>query len=142
MLDALLLFILVILIVKYVKSCAHPKNFPPGPKYPLPIIGHGYLLNKKINESLQSLSSKYGSIFGMWLFGKRAVIIKDFEVIQSVLKKSECSSRGTSAIGGIINHSHDFKSIPMTNFLCRNGKRRFKFWSNTRCTVFKWNHMD
>ena len=100
MLDTILVFILVILLFKFVRSFAHPKNFPPGPRYPLPIIGHGYLLSKKLNESLLNLASKYGNIFGMWLFGKRVVIIKDFEVIQTVLNKIETSSRESSEIAG------------------------------------------
>ena len=100
MLDALLVFILVILLFKFIKSFSHPENFPPGPKYPLPIIGHGYLLSKKLNESFLNLALKYGKVYGMWLFGKRAVIISDFEMLQNVLNKNETSNREMNSITG------------------------------------------
>ena len=117
MLDALLVFILVILIFKFVKSFSHPKNFPPGPKYPLPVIGHGYLLSKKLNESLLSLASKYGKIYGMWLFGKRAIIISDFEVLQNVMNKNETSNREMNSITGKQMPSIENKKRVSTLFL-------------------------
>ena len=34
-----ILVIILILIIKFWKSCQHSSKFPPGPRFPLPIVG-------------------------------------------------------------------------------------------------------
>ena len=99
MFDLLLVFIGVLFIFWYIKSRGHPKNFPPGPRLPLPILGDSYKLGKNLNSGFQSLTKKYGNIVGLWMGSNRAVVISDFEVLQDILIKNETASRRNGPSG-------------------------------------------
>ena len=110
MLSTILIFILVLSIILYVKSCRHPKNYPPGPRLPLPLVGDGYLLGQDFNAGFTSLIKKYGKMVGFWLGPSRAVLISDFDILQDVLNRHETTDRGFSKEAGgsndfFINHS-------------------------------------
>jgi len=103
MLSTILIFILVLSIILYVKSCRHPKNYPPGPRLPLPLVGDGYLLGQDFNAGFTSLIKKYGKMVGFWLGPSRAVLISDFDILQDVLNRHETTDRGFSKeAGGMI----------------------------------------
>ena len=93
MFDLLLIFIAILLIFWYIKSKKHPKDFPPGPRLPLPVLGDSYKLGTNFVSGLQSLTKKYGNIVGLWLGTNRAVVISDFDVLQDILNKNETAWR-------------------------------------------------
>ena len=104
----LIAFSITLGIVLYLKSWQHPKNFPPGPRIPLPIIGHLYKLDKKdFPSSLRKLSYKYGKIFGLWFGGERCVMVADFDVIQDIMNRKEAVDRPPMQGGGKF-HSKTF----------------------------------
>ena len=82
-----------LILLWYSKSYRHPKEFPPGPRLPLPIIGDSYKLGKDLLSGFQSLTARYGQISGFWLGPRRAVVISDFEVLQDILSKPETADR-------------------------------------------------
>ena len=98
MLDFFLLFFTILIGCWYLKSYKHPKNYPPGPRLPLPFVGDAYVLGSDLDRGFKNLCEKYGSICGFWLGPNRAVFIADFETLQMVLNKSETADRQTTPI--------------------------------------------
>jgi hypothetical protein len=70
----------------------YPDNFPPGPRFPLPIAGDGYAF-KNIPEGFESLHKKYGKIVGLNLGGVPTVSIADYDLIQEAFDKDDFSGR-------------------------------------------------
>ena len=95
MLDLLLVFSIILIIFWYWKSYRHPKDFPPGPRLPVPLFGDGYVLGGDFNKGFKNLLGKYGKICGFWLGPKRATFIADFDILQEALNKPETSDRET-----------------------------------------------
>ena len=86
----------------YMKSWKHPKKFPPGPKFPIPIFGDGYVLGKDLPKGLSRLCAKYGKVCGIWLGSTRAVVVSDFDVLNDILNKSEAANRQEFPAGFVI----------------------------------------
>ena len=100
MLDSLALFFAFLLIIWYVKSRIHPKNFPPGPRRPIPVFGDAYVMKGDLVIGMKKLKEKYGKIFGLWLGKMRCVCVADFDVLQEILNKSDTANRQfTPALG-------------------------------------------
>ena len=97
MVGPIIVFILVLGIIWYFKTCSHPKDFPPGPRLPVPLIGDSYVLGGDFNRGFRNLFEKYGKIGGFWLGPKRATFIADFDILQELLNKSETADRETPA---------------------------------------------
>ena len=93
MVGPIIVFILVLGIIWYIRSCRHPKYFPPGPRLPLPLIGDAYVLGKDYNIGFTSLIRKHGKIVGLWLGSNRTVLISDFDILQEILNLNETSNR-------------------------------------------------
>ena len=93
MVGPIIVFILVLGIIWYFKSCSHPKDFPPGPRMPLPFIGDAYVLGKDYNIGFTSLIRKYGKSVGLWLGSNRTVLVSDFDILQEILNLYETSDR-------------------------------------------------
>ena len=85
----IVLLLTFLALVWYVKSSQHPKNFPPGPRFPLPLIGDAYHFGSDISGGLSKMTKKYGKISGMWIGGERAVIV----ILQDLLSKNETALR-------------------------------------------------
>ena len=93
MIGVLLVFLVVLCFTYHIISRQHPKNFPPGPRLPLPLLGDAYQLGIDIPKGLHELTVKYGSIFGFWMGPERAIEISDFDVLQEVLNRNETTNR-------------------------------------------------
>ncbi len=93
MFDVLLIFAVIFLLVRYVRSSQHPDKFPPGPRAPLPILGDAYVLGQDLVEAFKGLRQKYGDIFGFWMGPRRAVAICTFDDMQELLNKPETANR-------------------------------------------------
>ena len=93
MIDLLIVFVIFFSIVWFIKTCQHPKDFPPGPRLPLPFMGDSYTLGKNLDVGLSKLTKKYGSYVGFWLGPDRTILISDFDVLKDVLGQSSSSNR-------------------------------------------------
>ena len=56
MLDSLLVFCVILIGFWYWKSFSHPKDYPPGPRLPLPFVGDGYVLGSDLDTGFKNLS--------------------------------------------------------------------------------------
>ena len=85
--------------VWYFLAWKHPKNFPPGPRLHLPLLGDSLsmLINGDVYQSMRQLSDKYGDYCGFWLGKYRAVTIKDFDGMQSLLWQTSTTGRKKTA---------------------------------------------
>ena len=72
----------------YKKAFEHPRNYPPGPRNPFPLVGDAYVLGKDFYAGAQSLHKKYGKSVGMWIGKHRAVFISDFDILQDILNQN------------------------------------------------------
>jgi len=53
------LFILFLLVaVLWFRSKRHPKNFPPGPRFPLPLIGDAWVLGSDVTLARNKLADR------------------------------------------------------------------------------------
>ena len=101
MLEIFLTFMAILSSIWYIKSWFHPKDFPPGPRFPFPIIGDLYLVGSDFVKGLKKLKEKFGPTFGFWLGTQRCVVVTDFELLQDVMNRSETSSRQKLPSAGI-----------------------------------------
>ena len=84
MLEVLCLVLGLIALIKWIQSVRLPKNFPPGPRFPLPLIGDGYVLMTAptLTDGFEKLRIQYGDVYGFYMGPKRSVVISDFDLIQ------------------------------------------------------------
>ena len=93
------MFLFIILfgcfVVWYFLAWKHPKNFPPGPRLHLPLLGDSLsmLINGDVYQSMRQLSDKYGDYCGFWLGKYRAVTIKDFDGMHTLLSQTSTTGR-------------------------------------------------
>ncbi len=78
--------ILAILLVLYwfLVAARHPKGFPPGPRFSLPILGNALSIGSDLFEGTEKLRRKYGNVFGLYLGKDRTVVVSDYALIQEV----------------------------------------------------------
>ena len=78
----------------------HPKNYPPGPRFPLPIIGDSYrMADGSLTKTIASMRAKYGDVFGFYLTGNlRVVFVCDPDVIQDVANDEDFVPRWCTEI--------------------------------------------
>ena len=86
-----LAIILLSLLFWYYKSCQHPRNFPQGPRLPLPFLG----LTGDFCKDMKKISDKYGdgNLCGFWLGPSRAVTVKDFDMVHDLLNHPYATGR-------------------------------------------------
>ncbi|XP_030310965.1 cytochrome P450 2J2 [Calypte anna] len=81
----LFVFLVVFLLVADYMKHRKPKDFPPTPFY-LPILGHTYLLNfKNPVKAVQTVTEKYGDIFGMEMGSQTVVCVNGMRLVKEVL---------------------------------------------------------
>ncbi len=61
-----------------------PANFPPGPRFPLPFIGHALMVGKSFTDFYEKMRKKYGQAFSFNFGPFRTVIVSDYELIKEV----------------------------------------------------------
>ena len=73
----------------------HPKNYPPGPRFPLPFIGDSYrMADGSLTKTITSMRAKYGDTFGFYFTGNmRVVFVCDPITIQEVANDDDFVSR-------------------------------------------------
>jgi len=88
---AIIFFVLLLWLHFY--STRHPKNFPPHPRFTLPLLGDTLSVGKDTNEGFKRMHKTLGPIFGLWLGPIRAVVVSDFDMITEAGAKSELIDR-------------------------------------------------
>ena len=89
------LAVLAVLFLAYhIKKFRHPKDFPPGPRFPLPLVGDGYVMGSDITKGFYDLRKKYGDMVGLFLGKQRSVALFDADTIIEALAMDEISGRG------------------------------------------------
>lgn len=105
MFDFVLVFVILLLVWWYRhKTRIYVQGFPPGPRFPLPVVGDLLSVGSQLPSGLECLHKKYGKIVGLNLGGLPTVSVADFDLIQSALAKEEFTGRppmpGLSTIRG------------------------------------------
>jgi len=79
----------------WVWSMRMPKNFPPGPKMPLPLIGDSYRMSSgSVTASIKDMQKKYGNVFGFYLTSNwRVVFVCDAQLINEVAYGNDFTQR-------------------------------------------------
>ncbi len=94
MLAALLAIVLVALALHWVwVTTRPPKDFPPCPRFPLPVVGDALSLGKNIIAGFERLRRKHGDVYGLYLGRERTVVVSDFELVQEVGARHEFANR-------------------------------------------------
>ena len=78
---------------RFLKSSRQPKNFPPGPRKPLPLIGDAYLLGGNLYKGFEKFREEFGPAVGLYLGPQRTVVLNDFDLIQEAFQKDEFQDR-------------------------------------------------
>ena len=84
MFDVLLISFGILVIYWFLIATRHPKNFPPGPRWSLPVLGNALDIGTDMGVGFENLRLKYGDVFGMFLSKDRAVVVSDYNLIQEV----------------------------------------------------------
>jgi len=82
------IFLLAIVGVYFVKM-RHPKNFPPHPKWSLPLLGDSLAIGQDMAAGFKRMHERFGPVFGVWLGPVRAVVVSDLDLIGEVGAKEE-----------------------------------------------------
>ncbi len=73
--------------------CNYPVNFPPGPRWPLPVIGDIWTLGADVNKGVHRLVNRYGRIVGLKIGSQRAVLLASYDLILEAFGREEFSGR-------------------------------------------------
>ncbi len=75
------------------KDKRYPKNFPPGPRLPLPVIGDGWCLGKDTYKGFKTLAQKYGPIVGIQLGETLTVVVASYDLIRDACEHEDFVAR-------------------------------------------------
>ena len=78
----LIIFAVILFLAWWLRSTRHPKDFPPGPRFPLPFLGDFLALKGDVFEGPEELRRRHGDIWGLWLGPCRTVYIHDYETLK------------------------------------------------------------
>ena len=80
----LVLFAITLFGIYWWISTRHPKDFPPGPRFPLPFLGDSLAFKGDIFVGPEELRKQHGDIWGLWLGPYRTVYIHDYEAMKVI----------------------------------------------------------
>ncbi len=90
------LFVTIIVFVFWwwiTKDKRYPKNFPPGPRLPLPLLGDAWCLGGDMYKSFKTLVEKYGPIVGFRMGETLTVVVASYDLTQDALAREEFAAR-------------------------------------------------
>lgn len=91
----LLVFVCVLLVVRYIQYLSFIRTLPPGP-WGLPIFGYLHMIkryNLPLHLQFSELAKKYGSIFSVKLGNQLVVVLSDYNLIRDTFDKKEFTGR-------------------------------------------------
>ncbi len=71
----------------------YPKNFPPGPRLPLPLIGDAWCFSKDLLKGSKYLIRIYGPIVGIRFGETLTVLLASYDLIQEAGSREDFSAR-------------------------------------------------
>jgi len=75
-------------------SFEYPPGFPPGPRFPLPLLGEVWVLGfRDFTASIASMASKYNGAFGFYVNKSRIVVLSSPELIKEAMSREELTDR-------------------------------------------------
>ncbi len=84
MLAFLAIFAALLVLYWFLVATRHPKDFPPGPRFTLPVLGNALSLGADISAGFERLRRRYGDVYGLFVAKDRSVVVSDFELLQEV----------------------------------------------------------
>ncbi len=78
----ILALVAIAIVYWFFVAVKHPKGFPNGPRFTLPVIGDSLAIGKDLAPGLDKLREKYGEVMGLFVGPFRTVVISDFDLIQ------------------------------------------------------------
>ena len=134
----LLIFLSALSIWWYWKKVwIYPTNFPPGPRFPLPVLGDAIALGSEPPVNLKKLHQKHGDLVG-FLFGSYLTVsVRDFPTLQKILAMKEYSHR-TPQPGMELHRRKVDENEPYienTSIIHGSGPS----WEIMRRFTFRWN---
>ncbi len=84
MLELIAIFVLALILYWFLVATKHPKDFPPGPRLTVPILGNALSIGKDLPLGMDRLRERYGDVCGLFVAKDRSVIISDYALIQEV----------------------------------------------------------
>ena len=138
MLDSLLVTLIVMFLAWFWKKSQHSKKFPPGPRFPVPVLGDAYVLGDDLEKGFKKLILKHGKICGLWLGPQRAVVVADFEILQEVLNKAELSDRQHWALENLSAMRNGL--MPSPSAFSKFGLSMIKFFKHAQFFMYTQNH--
>ncbi len=88
-----LLLLIVLWCAWWYKVTRVPKNFPPGPRFPLPVIGDLHLFGGNIYMGFRKFRKRYGDIYGFSMGPRKVVALSTYELIQEAFSKPVFAGR-------------------------------------------------
>ncbi|XP_071108290.1 cytochrome P450 2C23-like [Haliotis cracherodii] len=64
-----------------------PSGTPPGPRFPLPIVGHALSIGKNPKKKFREWHKKYGDIFSVYIGNRLVIILNGYEVLKDAFVK-------------------------------------------------------
>jgi len=84
-----------VFIAWWIYTMRLPKSFPPGPRFPLPIIGDSYRMDAgSLTTTVKSMRKKYGDVFGFYLTSNlKVVFVCDPDLLNEVAFSDDFTGR-------------------------------------------------
>ena len=116
----LLITVVIFWIYWFLVATRHPKNFPPGPRFALPLIGDSLAIGNNLNEGFKKLQKTYGDAIGCWMGPIRTVVLNDYDTIVEATNMDVLSSRPIFVVPSLIRGAWDKTNCP--GILFSNGQ--------------------
>ncbi|KAM3237422.1 cytochrome 81C13 [Capsicum chacoense] len=104
----LLAVILLFFVIFLLKHLLHPrKNLPPSP-LSLPIIGHLYLIKNSLQQTLTSLSTKYGQVLYLRFGYRNLLVVSSPSAVEECFTKNDVvfANRPRSMLGDRLSFNY------------------------------------
>uniref|UniRef100_A0A5B7ADR4 Uncharacterized protein n=1 Tax=Davidia involucrata TaxID=16924 RepID=A0A5B7ADR4_DAVIN len=135
---ALTIFSLLLFFKIFVQKKERHKNLPPSPPA-IPFIGHLHLLKQPLQQTLQSLSEKYGPIFLLRFGARKVLVVTSPSAVEECLVKNDVvfANRPCSLGGKLLNYNYTTISTASYGDLWRNLRRvtTLEMFSTTRLAM-------
>ncbi|KAF4796074.1 Cytochrome P450 2J6 [Turdus rufiventris] len=106
--EALVFFVVSLLLIEFLKLQWMRRQFPPGPT-PYPFFGNLLQMNFKVHhEHLKKMAKTHGNICTLWFSNTPAVVLQGFHAVKEglIARAEDVAGRPTSKIFHILTHGN------------------------------------
>lgn len=116
----LVVFIGVLLVVRYVQWLRYVRTLPPGP-WGIPIFGYLPFIKNDVHLRYSELAEKYGPLFSVQLGSKLVVVISDYRLIRDTFRREEFTGRPHTEFISILDGYGECRAqqIPIVRLISR-----------------------